>query len=641
MFKKRNLIFLSLLILGVLLITGCLSNPPVTEGILKGQVLVPEGSIKTKDLTDQALPGATVNIIDLAIGDIIATAITDTNGYYQVFVPAGGPYLLEAVKNGVKVQQCTPQVEAGIEYDLGTADCSTTAVALIAQAMLEAEDYPNDLADISLAEIEADPYFNDVMSIVYSAMKTGVDLTESALVHQAIENFLANANWRGSVHNIIQDIYYTAIQAALDAANSGDIIEVDDGTYAESITFPDGKVITLRSLHGAFSTIITGVDGSATVTCGFLEGTTTLEGFTINHESGNTGRGITITAGYLTINNCWVSDNSAIYGGGIANEIGTLTITGSTIVNNSVSNYGGGIYNDSGFLTITGSTISANVANHSGGGIYNGYSNLLTIITNSTITGNSADYGGGIFNGVDLTITNSTITGNSAEYNGGGILNNYTATSTITGSTISGNSANRSGGGMINDGILTITGSTISGNSGNEGGGICNTKDLTITGSTISGNSAPDGSGIYNYGTYGYLTITGSTISGNSGNEGGGIYNIYNATLTITDSTITGNSANNFGGGIYNNDGTLTITGSTISSNSAIYSGGGIYLYTENNVAIGGINNTDLINYNHFTDNYKEGSPPSADQHICNDDGGDCRANYPYNYFIPGSFTFY
>jgi hypothetical protein len=400
------------------------------------------------------------------------------------------------------------------------------------------------------------------------------------------------ATWTGSVHNITQDIYYTAIQAALDAANSGDIIEVDDGTYAESINFPDGKVITLRSLHGAFSTIITGVDGSATVTCGSLEGTTTLEGFTINHESGNTGRGINITAGYLTINNCIISDNSANYGGGIANEIGTLTITGSAIVNNSVSNYGGGIYNYSGFLTITDSGISGNSASTTGGGIYNGYSNLLTIITDSTITSNSADYGGGIFNRVDLTITNSTISGNSAEYNGGGILNDYTATSTITGSTISTNSANHSGGGISNDGILTITGSTISYNSEYEGGdyfgggGIYNTKDLTITGSTISGNS---------------------------GNQGGGIYN---------------------------KDGTLTITSSTISSNSAIYDGGGIYLKSGTNVAIGGINNTDLVNFNHFTDNYKEGSPPSADQHI-RDDDGDCRANYPYNYFIPGSFTFY
>jgi hypothetical protein len=190
MFKKRNLIFLSLFILGVFLFTSCLPKPPVTEGILKGQVIVPEGSIKAKELTGQALPDATVNIIDLATGDIIATTTTDANGYYQVFVPAGGPYLLEAVKNGVKVQQFTPQVEIGIEYDLGTADCSTTAVALIAQAMMDAEDYPDDLADINLADIEADPDFNEVMSIVCSIIEAGEDPAVSAVVQQAVEDFL-------------------------------------------------------------------------------------------------------------------------------------------------------------------------------------------------------------------------------------------------------------------------------------------------------------------------------------------------------------------------------------------------------------------------------------------------------------------
>jgi len=109
MLKKRNLIFICLLILGVFLITSCLPKPPVTEGILKGQVIVPEGSVQTKDLTGQALPDATVNIIDPATGDIIATTTTDVNGYYQVFVPAGGPYLLEAIKDGIKVQQVTPR----------------------------------------------------------------------------------------------------------------------------------------------------------------------------------------------------------------------------------------------------------------------------------------------------------------------------------------------------------------------------------------------------------------------------------------------------------------------------------------------------------------------------------------------------
>jgi hypothetical protein len=187
MLKKRNLIFLSLLILGILLLTSCFLNSPATEGILKGQIMVPEGSIQAKDLTGQALPDATVNIIDLSTGAIIATTTTDATGHYQVSVPPGGPYLLEAVKDGIKIQQITCQVEVGIEYDLGTADCATTAAALIAQAMMDAGANP---ADINLADIEADPNFDEVVSSVTSVIQAGGNPTTSAAVEQAVEDFL-------------------------------------------------------------------------------------------------------------------------------------------------------------------------------------------------------------------------------------------------------------------------------------------------------------------------------------------------------------------------------------------------------------------------------------------------------------------
>ncbi|MCX6090146.1 MAG: carboxypeptidase-like regulatory domain-containing protein, partial [Candidatus Atribacteria bacterium] len=152
--------------------------------------MVPEGSIKAKDLTGQALPDATINIIDPLTGAILATATTDANGNYQVLVPAGGPYLLQAVKDGVKIQQITPQVEVGKEYDLGTADYTTTAVALIVQAMLAAEDYPDDPADINLADIVADPNFAEVLNSVYGVLEAGGDPAVSAVVQQAVEDFL-------------------------------------------------------------------------------------------------------------------------------------------------------------------------------------------------------------------------------------------------------------------------------------------------------------------------------------------------------------------------------------------------------------------------------------------------------------------
>ncbi len=187
MLKKRNLLFLSLLILGILLLTSCFLKPPVTEGMLKGQVMVPEGTVQTKDLTGQALPDATVNIIDFATDEIIATTTTDANGYYQVFVPQGGPYLLEATKDGIKLQQMTCQCEAGMEHDLGIADCSTTAACLIAQAMMDAGDNP---ADIDCAAIIADPNFDDVSSIVCSTIQAGGDPTVSAAIEQSVEDFL-------------------------------------------------------------------------------------------------------------------------------------------------------------------------------------------------------------------------------------------------------------------------------------------------------------------------------------------------------------------------------------------------------------------------------------------------------------------
>lgn len=131
---------------------------------------------------------ATVNLIDLSTGEIIATTTTDATGAYQVFVSAGGPYLLEAIKDGIKIQQITPQVEVGIEYELGTADCSTTAVALIAQAIMDGENYPDD---INLTGIEADQNFNDVIRAVCSTIETGGDPTESVVIQQAVEDFLS------------------------------------------------------------------------------------------------------------------------------------------------------------------------------------------------------------------------------------------------------------------------------------------------------------------------------------------------------------------------------------------------------------------------------------------------------------------
>ncbi|MBV6394206.1 MAG: hypothetical protein KPEEDBHJ_03458 [Anaerolineales bacterium] len=171
--------------------------------------------------------------------------------------------------------------------------------------------------------------------------------------------------------------------------------------------------------------------------------------------------------------------------------------------------------------------------------------------------------GGGIFNNNGtLTVTNSTLSGNSAD--GGGSIYNNNGTLTITNSTLSGNSAGGGGGGIYNsNGTLIITNSTLSNNSesSGDGGGIYNMGTLTVTNSLFSENSAIRGGVIVNQDT---ATVTNSTFSENSASLGGAIFNY--ATITLTNSTFSENSAG-FGGSILNLGGTLNYS-NTIIANS-------------------------------------------------------------------------
>lgn len=333
------------------------------------------------------------------------------------------------------------------------------------------------------------------------------------------------------------------------------------------------------------------------------------------NSAGRGGAGIYSYGDTTLISGCIITQNSTTdtyaFGGGINNAQGVLTITNSTISENSAYE-GGGINNVNGTLTVTNSIVSKNTASR-GGGIYNTYGSLAVI--NTDIDKNSASYGGGIYNdyhALSLTVTDSTFTNNSVTVSGGGI---YTAgnLSTITDSTFTQNLA-LYGGGIINSGELIIIGSTLSKNSTQSGGGIDNLGTLTVINSVIINNTATSyGGGIYSSGADSVLTVTGSAVSGNLAFSGGGICNT--GTLMVTNCTFTENSAP-YGAGIYNlfykysnmssvinstfagnsvahaicnMGGTLTVTNCTISRNES----GGIYNSTSGTLMV---NNCTIAN---------------------------------------------
>jgi len=303
-------------------------------------------------------------------------------------------------------------------------------------------------------------------------------------------------------------------------------INIVQGTYS-------GPFVVSRSVNivGAVesTTILKGGSPVVNVTAG----TVTIENLTITGGTDSVSNGAGLqNDGALTLMNVNVSANTESEGGdaaGIYND-GAMTIQNSLVVRNSGSGGRGvgGIWNDSdGTMTIQNSTISQNVNSGVGGtgGILQGcggdhcHHRMTTTleIYQSTISNNSAPnggYGGGIDSAIPVYLSGVSITGNTATF-GGGIYNANLGTATIMGGLISGNTA-EFGGGIDNWGTLTMSGAGgVDGNNATQyGGGIANWGIANLTTTTVQNNHAGiDGGGICNYAT---LNPVGTSVMHNT-----------------------------------------------------------------------------------------------------------------------------
>ncbi len=133
----------------------------------------------------------------------------------------------------------------------------------------------------------------------------------------------------------------------------------------------------------------------------------------------------------LYVSGSTFSDNANDFSGVISNA-GPLTVINSTFHHNTSEN-GAAIFNQyHGEVVISNSTFSDNTAYQEGGAIAN-WSEGRLLVTNSTFTGNratgsswSVPRGGAIYNESYAKITYSTISENSAEI-GGGLFNYYSS----------------------------------------------------------------------------------------------------------------------------------------------------------------------------------------------------------------------
>jgi hypothetical protein len=266
-----------------------------------------------------------------------------------------------------------------------------------------------------------------------------------------------------------------AICAANNAGATTSTINVPAGTYILTngelqMGKVSGSTITLNGA-GAGSTIIDG-NGASRV---FDLDPSILGGVTTSIS------GVTITNGAVTT----FGGAGIIAGSGHATTKDTLTISNATITNNHVNTTtsnkpGGGVQFEGGSLSITNSTISNNSSGSSpGGGVSytaeGAAAGEQLAISGTTFSGNQVDasvanvnMGGGALDtsmssgsSPTFTVTNSrfinnTVTGSGTGIAHGGAIFSQTGPLSVTGSTFTGNSV--TGGAAAYGGAISVTG---------------------------------------------------------------------------------------------------------------------------------------------------------------------------------------
>ncbi|WP_313187237.1 DUF7601 domain-containing protein [Lacrimispora sp.] len=594
LYGSISLLFLILLVIGILPVTGVAQNDsaavvitffdmPVTEAI------VPAGT-KREDIPLPETLAATLE--DGTTADIPVT--WDEGGLYNedmagtyTFTADIGTYLYDQARP-VAVVTVTEPSDALSGSIGGRLWLDENADGVMDEDESGVEDYPVSL------------YMADNPHAAVQTAITGTDGT------YYFENIEPGSYMVGIASEMIGETEYLLPVIGISGDNKFEIVEMDEETimaYSETIVISEntdtaaepvnagirlpGKRIGIAwiwnvSNYSQLKTYINQAGEHDIIAIsgdiGFPanESITINKSLTLRSSSGNqisftqsnarrhfiidsSSNGKTIE---LTFENIVIDGKKT--GGGFEIKAGKtleLNLTNSVIQYCNAQDGGGFLLNTGSSLTLHGGKISGNIGKRYGGGIY--------------------------VNSGNLTVQDTEITSNTAPQNGGGIYVN-SGNLTVRGTKISGNTASQNGAGIyVDSGNLTVQSAEISDNVAlKDGAGIgANNSIVFIQDSKIRNNVAlytPNQDNLKGGGLYGRqseISVENSEISGNTADHGGG-FQINGGTLTINDSKITNNKVRGLGGAIYLNSisdaTTLIITGGEISGNESEMLGGGI-----------------------------------------------------------------
>jgi len=217
------------------------------------------------------------------------------------------------------------------------------------------------------------------------------------------------AKWIAYNENMLTSNNYTTIQAAINAAGSGDVIIVNKGTHTEALSIPTGKNLTIKSIDPEnWDTVAETIIDASSNSYGIItsSNSSTIYGLTVkNAQTGIMHAGISGTVKHCII------ENNTNYGLRVNYAYSTK------FHNNIIRNNGYGIYSSHGEIEAKNNIIYSNDS-----GIRIAVSSSSAFLRNNTIVNNN-DYG--IYVSTD---SSAPVISNCIIWNSNVALQNCTAT---------------------------------------------------------------------------------------------------------------------------------------------------------------------------------------------------------------------
>lgn len=379
---------------------------------------------------------------------------------------------------------------------------------------------------------------------------------------------------------------YDNVQAAVDAAGSGDVIKIAAGAYT-GVNNRAGlsQLVYLNkalTLQGGYTTTfvdppdpvnnptILDANGAGRVLYVLGANGATIAGLRLtggyNNSPSDKGAGLVILNSTVTVRDNWIYSNTSTlsWGGGVYIGASSFSLVSNTVASNQASNFGGGLYLEGSNGQVLSNTIQSNLA---GGAVV--FGGVVTF-TNNLIAGNMHSYGAGLTLGNgDILVSNNVISGNIATYQGGGIDVTAGNNIVINGNVIIGNEAGGCAGFDLSGASAVFTNNSVIGNEATDydgGGGCAGSENAVLEDNYISGNTAQRYGGGFHAGGPDSSTLDGNVFTGNSASCGGGV-SFYEGSRTFTNNIVADNQAST-GSGLCIQGGAHTLQHNTFARNS-------------------------------------------------------------------------